>query len=661
MLPAILLAQRPVIRPTMPTVPTIGNRTIGTGPSSDSLRHRNYDDSLNLKFYYLDSTRAHRLDSSISDFYQRFPIPADYITLGNTGSPARSLLFRPSTRIGWDPGFHTLDIYRKKLEDVRFYNTNRSYTELNYLLGPKAEQIIEVLQTQNIKPYWNASFNYRLINAPGLFRNQRTNHNTYTITSWYESPRKRYNNYFIFLFNKLQAGENGGIRDDHDYLHDPVYSRDRFTIPTKLGGEPRFGANFFSTVLYTGRRETDMNFFLRQQYDLGRKDSLVSDTVVIPLFFPRVRFEHNIHFQRSRYHYQDYKVSDGKQTNFPDSAYYAGNYGLTMPQDSLLFEDAWARLRNDFSIYQFPDEKNLQQFIKLGAELELLKGSLKREESFYNVVGHAEYRNRTKNQKWDMLALGRLYLAGENVADYHAFVSLQRQLGDSGSLKIGFENVNRSPSFLYRTESNFYLAAPRNFSKENTTHFFATFQVPKLQVQLTGDYYLMSNYLYFNKFYLPQQESGLFNLLRIGASRQFRLSRHLNWYADAAIQQKTGAVELNVPFFYTRNRLAFEGNFFRNLNLSTGLDIRYYSPYKADNYSPVLGQFFYQDSVTISNRPDVAAYFHVRIRTLKMYVRLENLNTINAEGKFNDNNFAAPGYPTPGMVLRFGIYWSFVN
>lgn len=661
LLPVMALAQRPVIRPTTPTVPTIGNRTIGAGSATDSLRRRNYDDSLNLKYYFLDSSRVHRLDSNINDFSKRFPVPADYITLGNTGSPARSLLFQPSSNIGWDPGFHTLDIYRRKLDDVRIFNTNRPYTELNYTLGPKAEQILEVLHTQNIKPYWNASFNYRLINAPGVFRNQRTNHNTYTLTSWYESPRKRYNNYFIFLFNKLQASENGGIRDDHDYLNDPVYDRDRFTVPTKLGGEPKFGTDMFSTVLYTGRRETDMNLFMRQQYDLGRQDSLVADTIVIPLFFPRVRFEHNIHFQRSRYHFQDYKVNDGKQSNYPDSAYYAGNYGLTMPQDSLMFEDAWTRLRNDFSIYQFPDEKNLQQFFKVGTELELLKGSLKSEESFYNVIGHAEYRNRTKNQKWDMLASGRLYFTGDNAGDYRAYVSLQRMLGDSGSLKIGFENINRSPSFLYRAESNFYLAAPRDFSKENTTHFFASFLVPRLNVQLTGDYFLIGNYLYFKDFYQPEQESSLFNLLRIGASKHFALTRHLNWYAEAAIQQKAGAVELNLPFFYTRNRLAFEGLFFRNLNLATGLEVRYHSPYKADNYSPILGQFFYQDSTTISNRPDVAAFFHARIRSLKLYLRAENLNTISAEGKFNDHNFAAPGYPTPGFLLRFGIYWSFVN
>jgi hypothetical protein len=123
-------------------------------------------------------------------------------------------------------------------------------------------------------------------------------------------------------------------------------------------------------------------------------------------------------------------------------------------------------------------------------------------------------------------------------------------------------------------------------------------------------------------------------------------------------------VQLNTPLVYTRHRLAFEGNFFKNLNLSTGLEVRYHTPYKADNYSPVLGQFFYQDSITINNVPEISAFMHFRIRTFKGYIRAENLNSLRYNGgglNFTRNNLAAPGYPYPGLVIRFGIYWSFVN
>jgi hypothetical protein len=91
--------------------------------------------------------------------------------------------------------------------------------------------------------------------------------------------------------------------------------------------------------------------------------------------------------------------------------------------------------------------------------------------------------------------------------------------------------------------------------------------------------------------------------------------------------------------------------------------MRYHTPYQADNYSPLLGQFFYQSAVTIRNLPDVNAFLYLRIRGFKAFVRAENLNTVSFSNgfAFNNYNLAAPDYPNPGFLLRFGIYWSFVN
>jgi hypothetical protein len=181
-----------------------------------------------------------------------------------------------------------------------------------------------------------------------------------------------------------------------------------------------------------------------------------------------------------------------------------------------------------------------------------------------------------------------------------------------------------------------------------------------------ADYYIVTNYLYLTDFYKLQQERSLFNVLRLNGSKMVRLSRYWNLYSDLWIQQKAGSVQLNLPHVFTRNRLAFEGNFFKNLFISTGLEVRYHTPYKADDYSPALGQFFYQDSVTISNLPDVSAFMHFRIRTFKAYLRVENINTLeynSATGNigFTRNNRAAPDYLTPGLMVRFGFYWSFIN
>lgn len=631
----------------------------GSG-GSDSLHHRNRnEDSITITFRYLDTAGRFRIDSQVVDFYRRFPIPFTYQYLGNTGSPAQPLLFTPRSASGFDPGFHALDAYKWTLDRARFYTTSRPYTELGYLLGSGGQQEIEVLHTQNLKPYWNVSINYRLINAPGFYNNQNTNHNNYLVTSWYQSPNRRYNNYVVFLGNRLQASENGGIRTDQDYLNNAAFG-DRTGIPTLLAtGTTRTRSSVLSNSgINTGTKYSEFTALLRQQYDLGRKDSLVTDSTVIPLFYPRLRLEHTLSYTELKYVFAD---------AVPDSLIYDSVFHVRLAgKQPVLYRDIWHEITNDFSFYTFPVAQNQAQFIRLGAAYQLLKGFVRDTFTYSNIWVHGEYRNRTRNQKWDALAAGELYLTGYNRGDFHVQVRLQRLLGSRlGSLQVGFENNNRTPSFIYDTRSNFYLeTTAKSFFKENSSRFSATVFNPRWRVLLGADYFLITNYLYVTGYHSLEQESGVFNLLRLQAKKSFRVYRHWGLDAEVYLQQQAGNAAVHVPLLFSIARFAYQGNLgFPNLTLAAGIEARYASPYKADNYSPLIGQFTYQDSSQIRNRPEVNAFLQFRIRGFKAFVRAENLNTLQLSSPtgFRHYNFAADGYPYPGVVLRFGFYWSFVN
>lgn len=641
----------------------LGGSVTGSSAGTDSLQRRNkHEDSITISFRYLDSTRSYKLDSSIRDHARRFLIPATNIYLGNIGNASRSLLFSPNFSAGFDPGFHAFDVYEYKLEKVRFFNTTRPYSEINYHLGSRVEQIIELMHTQNLKPNWNASFQYRLINSPGYFKSQKTNHNNYLLTSWFQSVNKRYNNYVALVGNKMQSAENGGIQDTADFLNNPDF-KDRFNIYTKLGGDDPFSSNFFTTRINTGNKYSEFTALIRQQYDLGKKDSIVTDSTVVPLFYPRLRFEHTFQLDKYSYTFQDY---------LGDSVYYQTYYDTSLKKliDTFIVKDSWKILSNDFSIYQFPDAKNLQQFIKLGILLQNISGEFATgKKSFVNTVGHAEYRNKTRNQQWDIEANGKLYFTGLNKGDYQAHISLQRLLGKNiGSFQVGFENTSRTPSFIFDSRSSFYfLKTAKDFKKENNTHLFASYFLPSFKFRLTGHYYLATNYTYIKNYFQLEQETTLFNLLQIAVEKTIKIGKKWNWHAEVYFQQAVGDAPVNVPVIYTRNRLAYEGNLgFKNLDIAMGLEMRYRTPYKADGYSPVQGQFYYQDSITIKNPlPDIAAYVHFRIRPFKAFVRVENLNTArkidNGGFGFTNNNLIAPNYAMPGLQFRLGVYWSFVN
>ena len=634
----------------------------GGGAGKDSLKHRTgMEDSITINFRYLDSSRYLKFDSSINDFTKRFLLPANYVYLGNTGNATKSLLFSPLLKPGWDAGFHAYDIYRLRPEETRFFNTTRPYTELGYLLGPKQEQLVNVLHTQNINPNWNFSFQYRLLNAPGTFKNQNASQSSYRIATYYQSPNRRYHLFFVLLNNKIQSAENGGLADIRD-LDSLAKYKDRATIKTLLGPVSPGSVSPFSTSVTTGTKYKISNIFLRQQYDLGKKDSIQTDSVTIHLFYPTLRIEHSIQLNNYTFQFSDASVSLYNDTNF-----YRPFYNFLSVPATYQLQDKWNEIVNDFSLYQFPDAKNPQQFIKLGASLQNLKGQFDGGTAqYHNTWAHAEYRNKTRNQKWDAEALGELYFTGLNARDYSVFGSLRGFVNKQiGFLQAGFQNVNRTPSFIFDNASSFNLSTDPGFKKENTTRIFASIEQPQRKLKLTGNYYLLTNYSYFSDYYHARQSSALFNLLQVSAEKEFRLRKHLQWIVEVTLQQKAGDGPVNVPLLYTRNRIGYLGNLgFKNLLLATGLEIKYNSPYKADGYSPLLGQFYYQDSSTVRLKlPTINAYFHFRVKSFTAYIRAENLNTVRVKDGFGwtNNNQSINGYPYPGLQIRFGIFWSFVN
>ena len=134
-------------------------------------------------------------------------------------------------------------------------------------------------------------------------------------------------------------------------------------------------------------------------------------------------------------------------------------------------KDFWKTFSNELAIYSFPDIKNQQQFLKAAAGVQTLDADFgTNQPSYSNLFLNGEYRNKTKNKKWDMELSGTFYLTGLNSGDYHVNAYLKRLIGQKlGYLTLGFQNVNRSPSYIHDDQSNFkrFNIGNTNFNKEN--------------------------------------------------------------------------------------------------------------------------------------------------------------------------------------------------
>ena len=612
-------------------------------------------DSIAISYKYLDSIRSIPFDSSINDFDKYFSVPSTYQYLGNNGAAAYSLIYSPNAKTGWDAGFHAFDIYRYTLEGSKFYKTNKPFSQLGYQLASGKEQMIKAFHAQSPRPNWSFGFDYRLVSSPGFFVTQNSNHKSYRLFSNYQGKRKRYAAFFILLGNTIKKSENGGITFD-SLLQDPNRKK-RYTVPVNLGNANLFEPNPFQSSVSTGNIYKDFTIFLRQTYDIGKKDSVaINDSTTEYLFYPKLRAQHSFTYNTYNYLYKDDNADSAIYKNWYDTIVKVG-------KDSFFVREKWTVISNDFSLLQFPDTKNSGQFILVGARLENIKGELKNgTKNFYNLALHGEYRNKTRNKLWDVLAKGELYINGLNAGDYSAYATIARRLNNKlGDIRLFFKNVNRTPSFIFDNASAFNFNNASLTKKENIISFGA--DANNRFINLGFKNHLITNLAYFSDYYHTAQSSQVINLLQLYASKKIKLTKRWNLYSEITVQQTDGSAPVKVPLLFTRNRFAYEGIFFKNLNLSTGIELRYFTPYKAYNYSPVMGQFMPQDTFKLKNLPDITAFFHFRIKSFTLFIRAENLNTVSFSNGFGftNNNFAAPHYPTQGFILRFGIQWGFVN
>ena len=62
----------------------------------------------------------------------------------------------------------------------------------------------------------------------------------------------------------------------------------------------------FNTSVTTGNVYKDFTFFVRQTYDIGKKDSVaINDSTTEYLFYPKLRVQHSFTYSTYNYIYRD--------------------------------------------------------------------------------------------------------------------------------------------------------------------------------------------------------------------------------------------------------------------------------------------------------------------------------------------------------------------
>ncbi len=613
---------------------------------SDSTKKKqlNTDDKVKIFYFTLTDSSRKYIDSSIS-FLHRSPLQSVWHTdLGNTGSAAQSLLFAPDMNPAMQLGLNPISHLLFQWQDVKFYNTTRPYTDIYYRNGSKTDQIISLLHTQNIKPNWNFCADYRKTNSPGFYKWQKTNHDNFALSTHYLSPGQQYNVKAAFLYNKLQQDENGGILS-YNYLSSPAFN-DKRLVPVNY---ENVSVNRSSVTNYY--RNVSLGF--QQQYFLGVKDSVfnIDSTEKFYRFTPVFSVKHQLYTQHNFYRYKDLQ---------PDSTDYSDFTSADLVlTDSLQTKYYHSRIGNAFSLngdLHFRG-KVMQAEAGYGIEVEHIKNGIFNQQFYNNYLFANIVKPRQSEREWLYEGRLKIYFTGNTIGNFLLHAQAGRSMGEQyGTFVAGINQSLQTAPYLFTYYASNYFESSSNVSRQSTSDLYFQYSNVAYKTDFRLHYYLLGNYIYRDTTLMTLQYKKILPVTQIQLNKTLQYQT-LVFGNQLLLQLTPNSGPLQLPVWASRHRLAYENKIFkRKLLISTGLEMRYNTPYYANDYAPVFFNFVTQTQERISNIPEFTYFFNFNVKRFRASLAFDQLQQI-----FTRNNINYPDYAAQNLALRFGLHWIFVN
>ncbi len=599
-----------------------------------------------------DSIQTLPLDTTLKGFHN-FSVLVQpkrpTVGLGNLGLAAMPMLFEPLKTIGFDAGFHVLDYYALTHDDIKYYQARAPFTSLYYVNAGEVEQVFKLIHSQNINKNLNVGLNFNRIGANGKYRHQRGDDLNGVFFSWFQSPNKRYNLWTNAIFNTLKAEENGSLPNDTIYRNQP-FKIDRQAEVIRLESAKR---------LYR-----QSSFLIKQTYFVGRIDSAAEGTS--KKIIPTNKIGYTFRYDANSYSFK--KDEDDDNSVIP-----RGMADSTFTNDSTKYN----HVQNEF-IYSFFLRAKSTSFNK--NEIKLDAGI---RHDFYNYSQSVLYKDRVNyydyNASFQNITLlgsagyrlsNRIDLnvdlqqifQGRNIGDFLYEAKSNVLLSKSvGRIVLGAYFQNKSPEEVYARYFGNHYNWDRSFDRTKTINFSFNYLNDKLNLDAGAQYYLVNNYLYFQKDgdtgILPAQSAAPINMLKLSLGKKIKLGK-FNLDAYVVYQKTDNPGILRTPEVYTFNSFYLDQTFFKVLKTNIGFDVRYNTSYSNYSYSPAAGQFYVGSSEKFHTTPIVDVWLKASLRKANLFVKCDYVN----QGLIQKGYYSVNRYPMQDKILfKFGVMWNFYD
>lgn len=600
--------------------------------ASGTSRQVERDTSPLLFTFALAPERAYPADDTLPDRRFRMYDPArrrpiDWGNLGNLGSAARPLLYETTPRLGFDAGVHAFDLYNLYPEDLRFYRSRRSFSEVYFSQGrTQLDGMLDARFARTFAGGANFSLDYRSINNLGEYRYQRDKHNALSFGIWLPVGA-RYDGFVIFSKNVIRQQENGGI------VTDTIFGKEQFSGP--ISAEVRLPAEAALTRLADQTLQLTQHLRFAGGSGEGKR---------------ALRATHTIAWMKADYKFADASLA---RDSFFFDTFLTDRRGI---RHFLSFN----RLDNSFIISTFKakNKGRPSDVLSVGLRHSFFDLNQEPRDSAFSNLFLTGNMAITPSGGFALVAQGNLGLLS-NFGEYRISGELDLGFGKAGRLRAGILSQRYPPSLLfYRLFVSKRLMWQNDFEKSLENSLYATYALPLIGLEMTARTHLINNYLYYNQKGVAVQTSSPLQIAQFILSENIGLGP-FRFENTVALQQSNRSDVLRLPRWFTKNSLYFSGKLFKKrLQLDAGVDFRMNSEFRPDAYQPVTWQFHLQDSLTQKPYPWIDLFAAFKVQSFRFFVRYENMSTIWNK---TEATYQTARYPQPFGAIRFGIAWRFMD
>lgn len=530
-------------------------------------------------------------------------------------------------------GFLAKHFNYQEVRDISYYNVPTPYSDLYYRSVMEQGQNLDAFVTANMKENLNFSVGYKGLRSLGKYSHQLASTGNLKLISSYNTKDKRYFLRAHFTAQDIFNQENGGIEFLSQFENGEDIYKER----------PRLDVYFYDaeSVLKGSR------FFVDHSFRLNKTPSSV---VLNHQFNYEYKFfEYTMtadeRFGPSYSSFINNKTRYNRMYNKVGAAYshkYLGDF-------TFFVEDYRYNYFYNRTVVQtdgFVPNANNDKINTWGAQ----------------YVYHKD--------KWKGVFLISNSLTNQSLATLDG--SIRYTLNQDYVFSFRYQNMNKLPNLnfvLYQSDYQEYNWF-NSFKNEKINNI--EFEAKTKWFDVALQYTVLNDHLYFaneNPVYneegiatqlivKPYQYDKTINYLSIKAANEIKVGKFGldNTFLFQQVQQTDHI--LNVPQFTTRNSLYYSQYLFKKaLFVQTGVTFNYFTKYKANDYNPLLGEFYIQDQKDVGGYPVFDYFINAKIRTFQMFLKAEHFNS----GFSGYNYYTAPNYPYRDFMIRFGLIWNFFS